>query len=121
MASNKRKRKVRDQEFYTNIRGVTQPGRQKLLKKLKPGHSLVLIREPQNPADSNAIMVCVATGILRRKHCVGYLSADIAEQFAEHLDGGGLMSATVSEVTGGGGWLWWKKHFGCNIRLTVTA
>lgn len=109
----------RVKEFFTKIHGVSHGNRQKLLKQLRPGQPLQLIREPNNPHDHNAIMVCVTSGLLRRSQQLGYLSADIAERYAPHLDAGGNMSATVSQVTGGGGWLWWKKSYGCNIVVRV--
>jgi len=117
-------RQVSPADFYSKIRGITQRNadgtdRQKLARRLKVGQRLSLVREPDNVADPNAIMVCTEGGILRRPRQLGYLSADLAEDYASHLDAGGRIDVEVSEVTGGTGWLWMRKNFGVNIHVTV--
>lgn len=123
----RRKQKVQQYpsaSFFTKVAGVTQQNadgsaRQAIVRRLKPGQTLFLVRDPRNKYDRNAVMVVAKLGLLRRLRQVGFLNADLAAEFAPLLDAGGRIDATVSEVTGGGGWLWWKKNYGVNIKLNV--
>jgi len=111
--------------FHTKIAGVTHENpdgtnRQLLIRTLNPGEPLIVTREPKNRFDKNAIRLGVLRGFLSKKeHQVGYISAEIAGDYARMLDLGGRMDVVVSEVTGGGGMLWWKKNYGVNIKVTV--
>src|SRR5689334_9444893 len=58
--------------FNTKIVGVTFEGRQDLVAGVRPGERLVLVREPENPKDPNAIAVCY--GALK----LGFFRAAIA-------------------------------------------
>lgn len=49
-----------------------------------------LVREPDNPADENAIKVCLPDRVLDGKH-IGYLRADSAKLLAPKLDSGSLV------------------------------
>lgn len=88
--------------FPSKLKGVSQTNadgrmRQQIIKeKCRPGTALELRREPDNPYDPDAIAV----------YCggeqVGYVTAELADTFAEDLDAGAIkMEAVVSEVTGG--------------------
>ena len=127
MADRKRKPKsFNPAVFFTKVVGVSHKNddgtsRQKLIRRLKEGEQLDVLRDPDNKYDRNAIVVCAKFGILRRRKQLGFLSAELAEEYAPLLDAGGRIDAEVSSVTGGGGWLWWKKLYGLNIRVTVYA
>lgn len=104
--------------FHTKVVGVTQRGRQKLIRKLRPGQPLILVPEPTNPADPNAIQVCLPGRFLRRRKQIGFLSADIAEEFSDNRIDVRRVKAFATERTGGQGFLFWRKHYGLNIYLT---
>jgi len=101
------------QSFHTKIVGVTHDNddgssRQRFIRKLRVGQRLKLIRDPGNGYDRNAIAV------FDRRRQLGYLSRDLASQFAGVLDNGGDMACTVSDITGGGG-----RNYGCNVHISV--
>jgi hypothetical protein len=62
-------------------------------RALEPGQRLVLIREPDNPADSNAIVV--ATAALRQP--CGYLAKKHAKLIAPEIDAGVQWNAEVTK------------------------
>jgi hypothetical protein len=99
-----------DNGFRTTIRGVTKQNydgteRQSLIKKLKPGEELKLVREPNNPYDKYAIAVCRLSG-----EQLGYVPAG-DRRLANHIDMGGSVSAKVVIVTGG------PESYGCVIEI----
>nr|WP_239559104.1 single-stranded-DNA-specific exonuclease RecJ [Sporohalobacter salinus] len=94
-----------EDQFYTKVVGVTFEGRQDLIKELKRGDRLNLVREPENEYDESAIRVETIT-----KEQIGYLKADLAQHLAPYLDVGFEYQVTVSEVTGGA-----DKNLGVNI------
>jgi hypothetical protein len=102
-------------EFYTKIRGVTHEQKgadpQRLLRHCRPGQKLMLVREPNNKWDKNAIAICLTTG-----ERLGYISRDIAERLAEDLDRGVKMEAAISELTGGG--FFSGKERACHIKIS---
>jgi single-stranded-DNA-specific exonuclease len=90
--------------FNTKVVGVTFEGRQDLVAGLRPGEALMLVREPQNPADPNA--VAVRYGRLG----IGYVRKQIAARIAPNIDAGERYTAEVRHVTGGG-----TRSVGVNI------
>lgn len=111
-------------EFHTKVVGVTHTNRdgtnrQNVVRRLRAGQPLLLIRDPKNRHDRNAIMICTSGGFFSSSKQVGFLSAELAAEYAPFLDAGGQMQAEVTEVTGGGGWLWWRKNYGVNVNVTV--
>jgi len=112
--------------FHTSVRGVSHDNpdgssRQRLIRKCRPGQELLLIRDPKNKFDSDAIMVCLKGGLLRSRKQLGFLSAELAAEMAPEMDAGNEFHATASEVTGGEGFLWWKKLHGLNIQVRRTT
>lgn len=91
-------------EFFTKIVGVSFEGRQDKVGGLVAGIALDLVREPENPYDSNA--VAVRFGPL----ALGYIRREIARRIAPNIDGGERYTASVGTVTGGG-----DRHVGVNI------
>lgn len=91
-------------ESHHNDDGIS---RQFLIKKLKTGNVIYLVREPENPYDANAIRVDCKHG------CIGYLSREHASQIAPVMDGGERLRAEVANIWGGtpgkpsrGVWIW---------------
>ena len=93
----------------TKIRGVSHrnldgTGRQKIIRnRCHEGDALLLLREPDNPLDRNAIQI-------RRIVCkqdkrvpgeqLGYVSRELAEELAPRLDSGTAMFAKITALTG---------------------
>lgn len=91
--------------IYTKIAGVSFNGRQAYLKNLSIGDPLVLVREPDNNYDENAIKVTTIGGVQ-----LGYIKAKLAEGIAPLMDKGSKFICKVLELTGGE-----DKNLGCNI------
>ena len=105
---------------YSKVRGVSFGNRQALLKKLA-GYApdnifLTFIREPGNPADSNAIQI-VAQVRTKGQAVIGYLAKDIAALIAPILDSGKEIAVVqfcgISGTTGNNG------NLGCNFCYTL--
>ena len=94
----------------TKIRGVSKnnydgSSRQRIIDVLcHEGDALYLVRESNNPVDSNAVqvrrVVCVEPDKPRIGEQLGYLSRELAEDLAPLLDGGVVMIARILNVTG---------------------
>jgi len=97
-----------DFEFFTKLNGTTfREGVQDYIKKeVKPGDSIVVVPEPENKFDKNALKV------MHNGTFVGYIPKETAAKIAKDS-----IKASVSEVTGGVGD---KTFVGCNIKLIVT-
>lgn len=73
---------------------------------------LLLVREPDNAFDPNAIAIHLESGC----H-IGHINRVIAADLAPLLDEGAIsVECSVSELTGGGN----SKNRGCNIKLLIT-
>jgi len=102
------------ENFYTKVAGVTfennDTSRQDILKKVKSGIKHIwLIRDKENQYDKSAVIVHSYYGR------IGYINADLAPYIASILDNGGIVKATVSEVTGGND----GQYYGCNLYIEV--
>ena len=95
--------------FVTKVVGVTFEGRQTVVSTLQAGQELVVMREPDNPADANAIALRTLSGAQ-----VGFLRRQIAAHIAPNLDGGMQYTAFVSAVTGGVE----GRSYGANIEVS---
>jgi len=94
----------------TKIKGTTFiKDCQDKLKNLQKGQRLLLIREPENEADKNAIAVYTEDF-----DKLGFIGKDLAESFAGPMDLGATYFAEVLEVTGG---TENKDFLGCNILI----
>lgn len=109
-------------EFFTKIVGVSSGsdpiGRQLAVSRLRPGQQLTLRREPRNPHDPNAIAVWATLKrfiFLDYTIQLGYLTSDVAQEWAEEMDRGADVRCYVSQVTGGSQ----GKKFGCNVRVVA--
>jgi len=103
-------------DFYTNVAGVTfdnnGTSRQDILKQVKSGIKHIwLIRDKINQYDKNAVIVHSYYGR------IGYINAELAPYIAKILDNGGIVKATLSEVTGGKD----GQYYGCNLHIEVLS
>ena len=107
-------------QFYTKIVGVTfanQDGahRQEIIEDLDdllqktPTVSLILVREPSNPYDHNAIQVHD-----QQKRQLGFLSRSVSETLAPMMDNGIVVECTLSQITGHS----LDQNFGINIQIS---
>jgi hypothetical protein len=106
-----------DHQFYSKIAGVTRKNsdgtsRQALLAKCEEGEVLRLVREPDNPHDSNAVKVLTVAG-----EQLGYITATAAETVAREMDRGHQVRALITDLTGGTAD---EPTRGCNIELTIS-
>lgn len=83
--------------YTTKVVGVTFEGRQSIITHLTKGEQILLVREPSNPFDNNAIKVCCKNG-----SCFGYIKKDLAARIASLFDSrGGSVFGTVVSVKEG--------------------
>ena len=102
------RREVEDADaFHTKVVGVTFEGRQAAVASVRAGEALRLARDPRNPRDPHAIMVCLGDG-----RQLGFLRAALAARLAPAMDAGARYTATATALTGGGDRAW-----GLNIHL----
>lgn len=94
--------------FFTNIVGVSFYDRQEKLKKLEEKTSLHLIREIDNPVDSNAIMV------VNKGETLGYLKKKLAKHLAPLIDKGITYHIKDWQLTGGEPE---NRYYGLNIEI----
>jgi hypothetical protein len=87
--------------LYANVRGVTfdsESGvsRQDIARKCSAGEELLLVREPNNGTDPNAIIVVRQGGV----EDLGYLPQQMARILAPQMDRGAQAAARIIKVTG---------------------
>ncbi len=110
------------QGFRTSLSGVTHSNsdglnRQQLLRKLRKGQVVKLVREPKNPHDKHAIAV-----LNSKNQIIGYIPAG-DRRLSEHIDRGGAIESKIFNVTGGPNLLEklfgrTGKNYGCVIEIT---
>lgn len=101
-------------KFKTKVVGVTMENRQELIARhVQEGTEMLLVREPTNQYDKNAIKVVVKDNNIQ----IGYLSRDVAEKFAPMLDKGRKVNSVICMVVTGGGDL----SYGVNIEIDIEA
>jgi hypothetical protein len=111
-----------EQSFRTTIAGVTKQNpdgtdRQNLVKRIRRGEVLKLVRESLNPFDKYCIAVFRTSG-----EQLGYIPAG-DRRLADHIDMGGEVSVKVIKRTGGPGLLGiffpaLRKSYGCVIEIS---
>ncbi len=100
------------QVIETRVVGVTYEGRQKTIADMEENEKILLVREPDNPFDCNAIAVKRVNG-----RCIGYLPREKAAGLADKLDiYGKALSGTVTAIL--------RKHYidstlGLRIRFSL--
>ena len=98
-------------DFITKIVGVTFENRQENIKKIRAGEVVLLIREPNNPYDENAIAVKSRSGL-----SLGHIKRELAYELAPRLDRlGKPLEGKVLAVTGGDA----GKSYGVNISFNI--
>lgn len=87
-------------EIRTKVVGVTQPGRQDLIKKrVKAGMRLLLVAEPDNPVDPLAIAVYIPAGTLKGSAQIGYLMvSELVDELVRRGADRGEVNAFVADV-----------------------
>jgi single-stranded-DNA-specific exonuclease len=81
----------------TRIVGVSYENRQSVVAQLQQGEQVLLIRQPENSYDENAVMVTRQNG-----QQFGYLNRELAAMLATRLDRYGKpLMAYVSSLVGG--------------------
>ena len=100
---------------FIAVVGVTFDDHQFTISQLRVGDRLVLVREPENNYDPNAIAVMTEEG-----NKVGYLDRGTAEELARGLDSleKRQIPAEVSDITGG---LTSDSNLGIRIRFTAAV
>lgn len=97
--------------FHTKIVGTSfREGITESIKALQPNQTLILVREPNNEYDPNAVSV-YRGGVM-----LGYIPKETALKINNDVKEG-RVRCTVSEVTGG---TIGKDNYGVNILLEVT-
>ena len=84
------------ESFHTKLAGVSFEGRQQVVERLAAGDLLRLVRQPENPFDTNAIALFDLTGAQ-----VGFFNKKLAAALAPEIDGGLVFEVTVTDITGG--------------------
>jgi hypothetical protein len=101
-----------DDSIIAYIEGVTYANddgsrRQEIIRNCKKGDELILLREPSNSYDINAIKVCTfkkpgfLSRLLRRKPVLsqlGYLSKYVASRIAPLMDEGAHVQVVVNDI-----------------------
>ena len=101
-----------DNSIIAYVIGVTfanadGSSRQEIIGNCTKGDELILLREPNNPYDMNAVKVCTLrkqgflSRLLRRKPVLsqlGYLSEYVASKIAPLMDEGVHVQAVVNEI-----------------------
>ncbi len=116
----KRKTKVKDPtgahrwdgdrlEWLVHVAGVTMEGRQAVVKTCKEDEPVHLVREANNPHDSNAVALCVRRGGLKK---IGYVPREDAQGIAFCIDNGYEFGESIIRYVRGG-------EAGLNVGLHV--
>jgi F-box protein, helicase, 18 len=79
----------------TKLNGVTFEGRQLVCAKLYEGARVLLVREPENIYDSNAI------GVLFEGQKCGFIPKELSRELANWIDSGTNLEADVIGLNGG--------------------
>ena len=113
--------------IHTKIRGVSKTNddgsdRQRIIRQCcRSGDAVFFIREPKNPVDRNAILVrrVVCTDVPdkpRLAEQIGYLSRDLAAEFAARMDNDGwVMMGAILNISGEE----YGENLGVNIEIAV--
>lgn len=85
--------------LISKVSGVTFDNRQSIIERCKINMPCRIVPEPDNPHDSNALAVHVATAPGVVEH-VGYIPRELAAKVAPYLEGEALM-VKINDITGG--------------------
>lgn len=100
---------VHARTILTDVEGVFNrnsngSSRQKIIRRsCRVGDAVSLIREVKNPMDRNAVqvrrLIAGKPGNSRMGEQLGYLSAELAQDMAPHIDFGSVTLAKIIEIT----------------------
>lgn len=94
----------------TKVVGVTFDNRQELIARLTIDTKIKLVRDPENPYDSNAIKVVTGTTCEQ----IGFIKRELAAELALLMDKGYDAKASISALTGEG-----QEALGVNILIGI--
>lgn len=99
-------RKPETRHLHTKVVGTTfenEDGsdRQIAIRKCRPGDAVVLVPEPENPVDPNAVKVCKFESAKQLGQQLGHLNRDLAAEVNRKREAGYRIEALVTNVTGG--------------------
>jgi len=114
------KRPDEQRHFYIHVRGAKYNNRQAAIQSCVCGEQVQLIREPNNPHDSSAILICRLSG-----QELGYMPHEVSFDLALAIDAGQKVRAEVDWINqpdeeqrrNGGGKFGAKYGFGTKIRV----
>ena len=102
--------------IHTKVRGVSSDERQEFIKnQLKESSEIILIPEPENKYNKNAIAIFVHEDNEAESFKLGYLKDELASEISEKIKKGYIVSAIIQRITGGRQ----GKYFGVNIDMLV--
>ena len=78
---------------HTNSNGTS---RQKYISKMREGDKVILVRDPDNPADGNAIQA-----LNEDRQQIGFIDRSRASELAPQMDNGYVVEAWVDRILGG--------------------
>lgn len=96
-------------ESFTNDDGSS---RQNELKRCQPNEAVILERQPDNPHDSNAILVRSSRGV-----GIGFIGKDYNSWIAQRMDKGASVNARIKSVSASGP----RKLLGCVLNLATAG
>jgi hypothetical protein len=102
--------------FFAQVHGIHHKNtdgssRQRIIRSCQPGELVLLVPEPDNPADPDALKVCRQNG-----EQLGYVTADLAFRLTADMAIGWTYRATVEEIYSFAD----RPHaFGCRLRIGV--
>ena len=95
-------------EFFSKVLGSSfAKMSEDVFSILEPEDELVLVPEPDNKFDKNAIMIYFG------EFHIGYIAKETAAKLIKDVEDN-RVKCTVSNITGGNG-----LNYGCNIKLVV--
>jgi len=97
LQTNNQRNEKPDNTIITKVVGVTFDNRQETIKNLSKGQPIILVCEPHNPYDENAISVRTEGG-----KSIGYIRRDLAYKLAPQVDRAATtVRGKILAITGG--------------------
>lgn len=109
------------QVIYSKVNGTTFNGRQDVIAEMVNGQKCVLIPDPQNEYDKNAIGVwcCEMENADWKRELIGYIPKDRAAEIVSKIPTEGL-ACVVDEITGGfATYAGEKAFYGVILRIEI--
>lgn len=100
--------------YSSYVAGIIDKQRRKAASRLTPGAQVVAKREPDNPADPNAVALYLGGHTM-----VGYIPAKHAPWVAERMDKGRSVFVQVEDVRQQG--FFWNRRVFVDLRIKTGA